>query len=171
MIPEKLKEIMKKDGIVAIATLIFAEYVGLSPYARGYAVARLALTGVSYAIAFGLFTLIYSSHERSVITATFTTVVAFGLALDLMSPHIIGLGTAATFSLVVGLLVGQANWALNYWNISIWSAGVILLAVLYVMIGLAQQYFQDRLTRGVMIEFAIVAAIAIFIAWQLAGAR
>ena len=158
-------------GIIAIATLIFAEYVGLSPYARGYAVARLALTGVSYAIAFGLFTLIYSSHERSVITATFTTVVAFGLALDLMSPHIIGLGTAATFSLVVGLLVGQANWALNYWNISIWSAGVILLAVLYVMIGLAQQYFQDRLTRGVMIEFAIVAAIAIFIAWQLAGAR
>ncbi|HEY3290106.1 MAG TPA: hypothetical protein VGK87_08275, partial [Anaerolineae bacterium] len=45
-------------GVIAIAILIFAEYVGLSPYARGYAVARLALTGVSYAIAFGLFTLI-----------------------------------------------------------------------------------------------------------------
>ncbi|HEY3289237.1 MAG TPA: hypothetical protein VGK87_03830 [Anaerolineae bacterium] len=158
-------------GVIAIATLIFAEYVGLSPYARGYAVARLALTGVSYAIAFGLFTLIYSSHERSVITATLTTLVAFGLALDLMAPHIIGLGTAATFSLVVGLLVGQANWALNYWNLSIWSAGVILLAVLYVMIGLAQQYFQDRLTRSVMIEFAVVAMIAMFIAWQMAGVR
>ncbi|MCL4505794.1 MAG: hypothetical protein M1434_09530 [Chloroflexi bacterium] len=158
-------------GVVAIATLIFAEYVGLSPYARGYAVARLALTGVSYAIAFGLFTLIYSSHERSVITATLATLIAFGLALDLMAPHIIGLSAAATFSLVVGLLVGQADWALNYWNVSNWSAGVILLAVMYVMIGLAQQYFQDRLTRGVLIEFGVVAAIAVFIAWQLAGAR
>ena len=158
-------------GVIAISTLIFAEYVALSPYARGYAVARLALTGVSYAIAFGLFTLIYSSHERSVISATLTTIVAFGLALDLMAPHIIGLGTAATFSLVVSLLVGQSVWALNYWNISNWSAGVLLLSVLYVMIGLAQQHFQDRLTRGILIEFSVVAAVAVLIAWQLAGVR
>jgi hypothetical protein len=158
-------------GVIAIAILAFAEYVGLSPYARGYAVARLALTGVSYAIAFALFTLIYSAHERSVISATVTTLVAFGLALDLMAPHIVGLGTAATFSLVVGLLVGESIWALNYWNVSNWSAGVLMLAVLYVMIGLAQQYFQDRLTRSVLIEFGVVAAIAVFIAWQLAGVR
>ena len=156
-------------GIVAIATLVFAEYVGLSPYARGYAVARLLLTGVSYAIAFGLFALIYSSRERSVISATLSALVAFGLALDLMAPHIIGLSTAATFSLVVGLVVGESTWALNYWNISNWSAGVLLLAVLYVMTGLAQQYFQDRLTRSVLMEFGVVAAIASVIAWQLAS--
>jgi hypothetical protein len=158
-------------GVIAIGTLVSAEYVGLSPYARGYAVARLVLTGVSYAIAFALFTLIYSARERSVISATLTTLVAFGLCLDLMAPHIIGLRTAATFSLVVGLLVGQSIWALNYWNISNWSAGVLLLAVLYVMIGLAQQYFQDRLTRSVLIEFGVVATIALIIAWQLAGVR
>jgi hypothetical protein len=158
-------------GVIAIATLVSAEYVGLSPYARGYAVARLALTGVSYAIAFALFTLIYSARERSVISATLTTLVAFGLALDLMAPHIVGLRTAATFSLVVGLLVGESIWALNYWLLSNWSAGVLMLAVLYVMIGLAQQYFQDRLTRSVLIEFGVVAAVAVFIAWQLAGVR
>ncbi len=156
-------------GVIAIATLVFAEYVGLSPYARGYAVARLLLTGVSYAIAFGLFTLIYSARERSVISATLAALVAFGLALDLMAPHIIGLGTAAMFSLVVGLMVGEATWALNYWNISNWSAGVLLLAVLYVMIGLAQQHVQDRLTRGVLVEFGVVAGVAAFIAWQLAN--
>jgi len=158
-------------GVIAIAVLSFAEYVALSPYARGYAVARLALTSVSYGIAFALFTLIYSARERSVVSATLTTAVAFGLALDLMAPHIVGLGTAGTFSLVVGLLVGQSIWALNYWNVSNWSAGVLLLAVLYVMIGLAQQYFQDRLTRSVLLEFGGVAAIALFIAWQLAGVR
>lgn len=158
-------------GVIVIAVLVSAEYVGLSPYARGYAVARLALTGISYAIAFALFTLIYSSRERSIISATLIMLIAFGLTLDLMAPHIIGLGTAASFSAVVGLLVGQSMWALNYWNISNWSAGVLLLTVMYVMIGLAQQYFQDKLTRGVLIEFSIVAAVAVLIAWQLAGAR
>ncbi len=156
-------------GVIAIATLVFAEYVGLSPYARGYAVARLLLTSVSYVIAFSIFTLVYSSRERSVISATLSAVVAFGLALDLMAPHIIGLSTASTFSLVVGLVVGESTWALNYWNLSNWSAGVLLLAVLYVMTGLAQQYFQDRLTRSVLFEFGVVAAIASFIAWQLAS--
>lgn len=158
-------------GIAVIAALVFAEYVGLSPNARGYALARLILTGVSYAIAFALFTLVYSAKERSGISATVTTLIAVGLALDLMAPHIIGLKPAAAFASVIGLIVGQATWALNYWNISIWSAGVLLLTTFYVMIGLSQQYFQDRLTRGVLVEFAVVAGVAVAVAWQLAGVR
>jgi len=158
-------------GVVMIGVLVFAEYVSLSPNARGYATARLVLTGVSYAIAFVLFTHLYSARERSIISATLTSLVAAGLALDLMAPHIIGLRTAAVFSGIVGFVVGQATWALNYWNISNWSAGVLLLTVFYVLIGLAQQYFQDRLTRGVLIEFAVVALLALVVAWQLAGAR
>lgn len=158
-------------GVTMIATLVFAEYVSLSPNARGYAVARLALTGVSYAIAFALFTLVYSARERSIISATLTTLIAAGLALDLLAPHIIGLRTAALFAGIIGLMVGQTTWALNYWNISNWSAGVLLLTVFYVLIGLAQQYFQDRLTRAVMMEFVIVALVALVVAWQLAGVR
>ncbi len=158
-------------GVTMIATLVFAEYVSLSPNARGYAVARLALTGVSYAIAFALFTLIYSARERSIISATLTTLIAAGLALDLMAPHIIGLRTAALFAGVIGLMVGQTTWALNYWNISNWSAGVLLLTVFYVLIGLAQQYFQDRLSRAVLIEFVVVALVALVVVWQLAGVR
>ena len=158
-------------GVVMIATLVFAEYVSLSPNARGYAIARLALTGVSYAIAFALFTLIYSARERSIISATLTTLIAAGLALDLMAPHIIGLRTAAIFAGIIGLMVGQATWALNYWNISNWSAGVLLLTIFYILIGLAQQYFQDRLSRAVLIEFAVVAVVALVVVWQLAGVR
>ncbi|MCS7059647.1 MAG: hypothetical protein RMN25_00640 [Anaerolineae bacterium] len=158
-------------GTAMIATLIFAEYVSLSPNARGYAVARLALTGVSYAIAFALFTLVYSARERSIISATLTTLIAAGLALDLLAPHIVGLRTAAVFAGIIGLIVGQATWALNYWNISDWSAGILLLTVFYMLSGLAQQHFQDRLTRAVLLEFAIVAVVALIVAWQLAGVR
>lgn len=158
-------------GIIALGVLMLAEYVGLSPNAGGYAVARLALTAVTYLIAFGLFLLIYSTRERSIITATLCALLAFGLALDLMAPHIVGLRDATVFALVVGLVVGQAMWALNYWNISNWSAGVMLVAVFYVLVGLAQQHFQDSINATVLIEFGVVSLVAVIAAILLAGIR
>jgi len=158
-------------GIVVLGLLIVAEYHTISPNAPAYPLARLAVTGLSYLIAFGLFTLIYSTRERSAITATATFLVAATLALDLLAPHIIGLRQATLFALIVGWLVGQATWALNYWNISNWSAGVLLLTTFYVSVGIAQQHFQERLTRGVLVEFAAVTLVALVMAWQLAGVR
>jgi hypothetical protein len=43
--------------------------------------------------------------------------------------------------------------------------------VFYVCVGIAQQHFQERLTRSVLIEFGIVGAVALVVAWQLAGVR
>ncbi|MFC1464123.1 MAG: hypothetical protein ACFLMY_04665 [Candidatus Brachytrichaceae bacterium NZ_4S206] len=158
-------------GVVVLGVLIVAEYYTIAPNTPAYPIARLTVTGLSYLIAFSLFTLIYSTRERSVITATGTLLVALTLALDLLAPHIIGLRQATLFAVIVGWLVGQATWALNYWNVSNWSAGVVLLTVFYVSIGIAQQHFQERLSRGVLIEFAIVTCIALIVAWQLAGVR
>jgi len=158
-------------GTVIITILVIAEYIALSPRARGYALARLAVTSLSYVIAFALLTLIYSGRERSIVSSTFCLFVAGLLALDLLSPHVIGLRLSGLFALVIGLLVAQANWALSYWNISDWSGGVMLLAVFYVTTGLAQQHFQDRLTREVLIEFAVITTVALVVVWQLADLR
>ncbi len=158
-------------GVVLIGILVQAEYITISPNTPSYAIARLTVTGLSYLIAFGLFTLIYSTRTRSVLSAGTITLVAIALSLDLLAPHIIGLKPAALHAAIIGWLVGQATWALNYWNVSNWSAGVILMALFYVTIGLAQQSFQGRLTRNVLIEFAVVTLIACAVAWQLANVR
>ena len=158
-------------GIVVLGVLIVAEYVTIAPNAGSYAVARLTVTALSYLIAFGLFTLIYGTRERSIISASFTMLIAFALALDLLGPHIIGLGRAALFSFIISWLVGQCTWAMNYWNVSNLSAGVLLLTVFYVSIGLVQQYFQEKLTRSILIEFAVVTLIALVVVVQLAGVR
>jgi hypothetical protein len=158
-------------GVLIIGVLVVAEYNTIAPNNPSYPIARLTVTGLSYLIAFGLFTLIYSTRERSVITATMTLLVAVALSLDLLAPHIIGLNQAMLFSLIIGWIVGIATWALNYWNISNWSAGVLMLTVFYVCVGVAQQYFQERLSRGVLIEFGVVTVIALVVAWQLAGVR
>jgi len=158
-------------GVLIIGVLVVAEYNTIAPNNPSYPIARLTVTGLSYLIAFGLFTLIYSTRERSVITATMTLLVAVALSLDLLAPHIIGLNQAMLFSLIIGWIVGIATWALNYWNISNWSAGVLMLTVFYVCVGVAQQHFQERLSRSVLIEFGVVTVIALVVAWQLAGVR
>lgn len=158
-------------GVILIGILVQAEYITISPNAPSYAVARLTVTGLSYVIAFGLFTLIYSTRARSILSAGGIMFVSIALSLDLLAPHIIGLKPAALYSTIIGWLVGQATWALNYWNVSNWSAGVILMTMFYVTVGLAQQSFQGRLTRNVLIEFAVVTLIALVVAWQLAGVR
>lgn len=158
-------------GVILIGILIQAEYLTISPNAPSYAVARLTVTGLSYVIAFGLFTLIYSTRTRSILSASGIMLVAIALSLDLLAPHIIGLKPAALYAAIIGWLVGQATWALNYWNVSNWSAGVILMTLFYVTVGLAQQSFQGRLTRNVLSEFTVITLIAIIVAWQLAGIR
>jgi len=156
-------------GVLAIGLTVMAEFVTLSPNMSGFAVARLLLTVTVYGIAFVLFTLIYTTRERSLISATLVVLVSFGLALDLLAPQIIGMRNAVLLSSIVALILGQATWALNYWNISNWSAGVLLLTLFYVLVGLAQQHFQDRLTRNVLIEFGAVTVSALVVAWALAG--
>ncbi len=158
-------------GAIILGVLIVAEYYTISPNNPTYPIARLAVTGLSYLIAFVLFTLIYSTRERSVITATGTLLVATALALDLLAPHLIGLRQATLYALITGWLVGQSTWALNYWNVSNWSAGVLLLTAFYVPIGIAQQHFQERLSRRVLVEFAVVTFFALVVAWQLANVR
>lgn len=124
-------------GVILIGILVQAEYLTISPHAPSYAVARLTVTGLSYVIAFGLFTLIYSTRTRSILSASGISLVAIALSLDLLAPHIIGLKPAVLYAAIIGWLVGQATWALNYWNVSNWSAGVILMTLFYVTVGLA----------------------------------
>ncbi len=158
-------------GIVLIGVLIVAEYITISPNTNNYAVARLTVTALSYLIAFGLFTQIYGARERSIISATTTTLISIALSLDLLGPHIIGLRRAGMFSLIVGWLVGVCTWAMNYWNIANLSGGVLLLMVFYVSIGLVQQHLQGKLSRSVLVEFGVVTLISLGVAWQLAGIR
>jgi hypothetical protein len=159
-------------GAVAIGALLLAVYRSLAPEASLNSPARVVVTALGYLIAFVLFTLIYSTRERSAVTATATFLTSTALAVDLLAPRSLrDLRQAVPYALIAGWLTSQAIWALNYCNLSQWSAGVIMLAIFYAAVGIAQQYLLGRLTRGVLVEFAIVAAVALAIAWRLADIR
>jgi hypothetical protein len=76
-------------GLIFVVVLV-AEYTTVDPLAPIYPQARLFLNVVAYALAFGVFILIYQTRGRSLVTATAMLVISFALALDLVW------GTAAT---------------------------------------------------------------------------
>ncbi|MBO9346009.1 MAG: hypothetical protein J7601_09840 [Chloroflexi bacterium] len=159
-------------GSVALGMLLLAIYRSLAPEISPEAPARVVVAGMGYVIAFALFTLIYSTRERSAITATATFLASAALAIDLLAPRSLrDLRRAAPYALIAGWLTGQAIWALNYCNLSQWSAGTLLLVIFYAAVGIAQQHLLGKLTRSVLMEFAIVSVIALLIAWRLADVR
>jgi hypothetical protein len=156
-------------GVTLIGTLIYAEFSAISTSAAGYANARLTVTALTYVIAFILFTVIYAQRERSLISATLIAAITFVLAVELLEPHVTGMRHTFRGAAIIAFLTGQATWALSFWNVSNWSAGVLLLTLFYVLTGIIQQ--QRHLTRAMLVEYGVVASIALAVVWSLSASR
>lgn len=146
-----------------IGLAVSAEYTAVSPDAPGYPVARLALNVLAYLLAFTLFAIIYHTRTRSLVTATLTLLTATLLALDLLSVADVPLRRVLLFASIVGLTIGESTWALNYWQISGWAGGLLLLLIFYVAINLAHQHLLERLSASILVEVAVVTIIVLTI--------
>jgi hypothetical protein len=143
------------------AIVLTAEYTTVDPVAPVYPQARLFLNVIAYTLAFVLFILIYQTRGRSLITATAMLVISFALALDLLWYAGNKLGQTFLLAAAVGLVLGEASWAMNYWQVSAWSGGMLLMLIFYVMTGIASQHLQGKLSRQVLFEFVVVAVVGI----------
>ncbi|MDY7041447.1 MAG: hypothetical protein SVX38_11340 [Chloroflexota bacterium] len=154
-------------GLATTAALISlsvaVEYRTVDPADPAYRLARLGLNFTAYLIALGLFILIYASRGRSLITATATLAVGGLLALDLLRDTEQPMWRCILYAVIVGLLLGEAVWALNYWRASSFTVGGLLLLLLYIATGITQQHLQGNLDRRTLIEFATVGALGVII--------
>jgi hypothetical protein len=148
---------------VSISLVISAEYRAVSPDTPGYPLARLALNVLAYLLTFILFTLIYYTRTRSLVTATLTLFTATLLALDLLSVAEVKFRRVLLFAGIVGLTIGQSTWALNYWQVSAWTGGLLLLLIFYISVNIAHQHILERLNVSILVEFAVVAVIVLTI--------
>ncbi len=148
---------------IAISLVISIEYTAVSPDAPGYPTARLALNVLAYLLVFTLFAIIYHTRTRSLVTATLTLLTATLLALDLLSVADVPLRRVVLFAGIVGLIVGESTWALNYWQVSAWVGGLFLLLIFYITVNAAHQHLLERLSGPILVEFVIVAIIVLTI--------
>ncbi|MCS7179590.1 MAG: hypothetical protein RML46_09440 [Anaerolineae bacterium] len=157
-------------AMVLIGWAVAAEFAALSPRHPAATRARLGLNILAYLLALAFFYLIYRTRARSLVTATGVTLVAFLVALDLLGVAETRARRVALYAAIIGLIVGEATWALNYWRVDNWTGSLILLLFFYLTTGIVQQYLMDRLKPAVLLEFGLVTA-AVLVLVLMAGRR
>jgi len=149
-------------GLILIL-VISAEYDTVDPTGRHYLAARLSLNAWAYLLALIVFILIYSAKARSLVSATAVGLASTLLALEFLRSAGRGFRRTALYAAIAGLCTGEIVWAMNYWRISGITGGLILLLGFYVATGLTNQQLQGRVTRRVLIEYAVVALVGLVV--------
>lgn len=147
-------------GALLLSLVLAALYFSLDHESAGYRRARAFLNMVCYAIALLLFLLIpdtLSEVSRALILGG----VAALLALELLRGSRSAAGVVTLYAVVVGAVVAQVAWALLLVDMSALSAGLLLLLLFYLLIGVTWQTLLGRLTRRVALEFGLVALIGL----------
>lgn len=140
----------------------FSLYATVEPGQPGFRRARLWLDVLSYGAALLLFLFVYQSRTRSLLSGTMVSLTAALLAVELLRSATNEMRQVLMYSAVVGLLLGELTWALNYWPLLPGlTGGLLLLLAFYLAVGIALQGLQKRLTRRVLVEFAFFGVVAL----------
>lgn len=140
-----------------------AEYALIDPDGPLAGRARMFLNAAAYILAALLFGLIWNSRARSLLSASLMFIVTFSLAVDLLWHSRAEGRRVVWLAVAVAIVMAQANWAINYWDSSVFIAAPAQLFIFYALVGLSSQYLIDRLNRRVLIEFAVVILIALLL--------
>lgn len=148
---------------ITLGLTVSAEYAAAHPDAPHYAAARLALNVLAYLTAFMLFVIIYQTRTRSLVTATLTLLIATALAIDLLSVADVQVRRVLSYAGIIGLIIGESTWALNYWHISAWVGGLLLLLIFYVATNVAHQHLLERLNLSALVELTAVSVAVLLV--------
>ncbi len=142
-----------------LVTVLVAEYTVVDQSDPAYHVAAFGLTALTYIVAMTIFGWTRYVGARAALSATGIALAAGLLALRLFILGGAGLRRSAVFAGVIGLVCGEAMWALNYWRVTPVGAGLLTLVLFYTLHGVANQHLTGQVTRRVVIEYAIVGLI------------
>jgi len=147
-----------------LAVAFYSLYATVEPGQPGFRRARLVLDALSYGAALLLFLFVYQTRTRSLLSGTLVAITGTLLAIEILRTSTGQTRLVLVYGAIVGLLLGQITWALNYWPLlPELTGGLLLLLSFYLAVGIAQQGLQDRLNRRVVLEFAIFGILALLL--------
>lgn len=147
-----------------LALAFFGLYATVEPGQVGYRRARLWLDALAYGSALLLFLFIYQSRTRSLLSGTIVSLTSILLAIEVLRQSTDRMRLVLVYSVVVGLILGEITWALNYWPLLPGlTGGLLLLLSFYLAVGIALQGLQGRLTKRVLAEFAFFGIVALIL--------
>jgi hypothetical protein len=161
------------QGLVQVLTLLlsgallalayFCLYTTVEHGQAGFRRARFVLDALAYGSALVLFLFVYQTRTRSLFSGTLVAMTAILLAVEILRTSVGRTRLVLNYSAIIGLILGQVTWALNYWLLPGLTGGLLLLLIFYLLVGIAQQGLQERLNRRVLFEFAIFAIVALIL--------
>lgn len=116
--------------------------------------ARLGLQVITLLLAFACFSVVLLPQFRSLIAAPLTAVVAALLSMAVLHWHTSE--SLPVLAAAIGVLLGEATWAINYWGTSFLIGAAVLLLLFYVTVSMLQQFYTQGLRRNVAIEYGLV---------------
>ncbi len=162
--PTPLIQVMALLIASVLFVLVFMSlYHSVEQGQAGFRRSRLLLNLLTYASAVVLFLFVYQTRARSLVSGTLVAITAMLLAIELLRSSAGGTWQVINFGAMVGLLLGQVTWALNYWPLPSLTGGLLLLLIFYVLVSLAQAGLHARLTRRVVFELLVVALVALLL--------
>lgn len=144
-----------------LAVAYFSLYATVERGKPGFRRSRLWLDAMAYGSALILFLFVYQTRTRSLLSGTLVAMTAMLLAAEILRTATNRSSAALTYGGIIGLVLGQVTWALNYWVLPGLTGGLLLLLIFYLLVGIAQQGLQERLTPRVMWEFIVFSLIAL----------
>lgn len=149
-------------GGLLMAVALFSLYATVESTQAGFRRGRFVLDALAYGAALLLFLFVYQTRTRSLLSGTSVALTATLLAVEILRTTTNRPGVALSHALLIGAILGQVTWALNYWwTLSNLNGSLLLLLIFYIAVGIAQHGIQDHLSRRVLWEFAIFAMIAL----------
>jgi hypothetical protein len=165
LLPFAPTRLLQVIGLLIAGTLLaitlFSLYSTVESDRPGFRSARVFLNVLAYGSALVLFLLVYQTRTRSLVSGTLVAATAILLAVEILRSTTHQVNLILMYATIVGLVLGEVTWAMNYWLLPGLTGGMLLLLIFYLLVGLAQQSLQDRLNRRVVAEFALFALLAL----------
>jgi hypothetical protein len=139
-------------AIVGVEVILQRLEVEDRPNSSGY---RVVFHILAYLTAFVLFTLIYQTKERGLITGTGIAASSALLSIALLREVSVERRRTILFACLIGLVAGEITWAANYWVVLALVGGALLLLVFYLLVGIAQAILSKSLSRSVLMEYTL----------------
>ena len=145
-------------GVVAVN-----EFHSVDPLQAGRMGRRVVVAAVSYSLALGFLTLVVGARLRTLVAAPVVFLACGLLAVRLLWGAERRPVQVALYGALTGLVMAQCVWVLGYWSIQPLSAGTILLLVFYILTGVVQGAWEERLGRRALVEYGLTAALAVVV--------
>lgn len=162
-----LVSIYHNAAVVAVAPAIVALTVLVGLIARYHLddeagrvrrVARMTHVLLTHGVAFLLLAAVYISKVRSLLSASVVALLICLLLIQIADGERFPLERRLIYGLVGGVVLGEITWALNYWPLTGWTGGAVLLIAFYLVAGLILAQIRDGLRRRDLLEYGLSAA-------------